>query len=271
MKIEVQKRVEKHLEDFKKEYPKTEFVGIFLQGSQNYNLDYEDSDVDTKMILLPSFEDFIRVNKPMSHTYIRENNEHIDLKDIRLIVDIFKKQNVNFVEILFSDYMILNDRFKDAFQPMLDNRERIARFNPYGALNCMVGMSLEKYKALEHPYPSILPKIEKFGYDPKQLHHIFRMRDFIQRYVNGEPYKDCLIPNDTEFMIAVKKGLYSLKEARVLADVLTSEISEIRHKYQEKYPNVIDEEVGYIMADTVLNIIRQYFTEELIQGGRLNG
>lgn len=267
MKKEVQKRVEEHLTDFKKKYPKTEYVGIFLQGSQNYKLDYEDSDVDTKMILLPSFEDFIRVNKPMSHTYVRENNEHIDLKDIRLVVDIFKKQNVNFVEILFSEYLILNDRFKEIFQPMIDNRERIARFNPYGALNCMVGMSLEKYKALEHPYPSILHKIEKFGYDPKQLHHIFRMRDFIERYVKGESYKECLVPKDTEFMIAVKKGLYTVEEARVLAKELVMEIGEIRQKYQEKHPNVIDEEVGRIMADVVLNIIRQYFTEELIKGG----
>ena len=32
-----------------------EWVGIFLQGSQNYELDYEVSDIDTKAILLPNF------------------------------------------------------------------------------------------------------------------------------------------------------------------------------------------------------------------------
>lgn len=35
-----------------------EWVGLFLQGSQNYDLDYEGSDIDTKVIVLPSFTDF---------------------------------------------------------------------------------------------------------------------------------------------------------------------------------------------------------------------
>lgn len=32
-------------------------LGVFLQGSQNYGLAYEGSDIDTKCIVLPSFED----------------------------------------------------------------------------------------------------------------------------------------------------------------------------------------------------------------------
>lgn len=37
------------------------WVGLFLQGSQNYNLDYEGSDIDTKAIMLPSFSDFVLI------------------------------------------------------------------------------------------------------------------------------------------------------------------------------------------------------------------
>ena len=40
------------------------WVGLFLQGSQNYNLDYEGSDIDTKAIMLPSFSDFVLNAKP---------------------------------------------------------------------------------------------------------------------------------------------------------------------------------------------------------------
>ena len=46
------------------------WVGLFLQGSQNYNLDYEGSDIDTKAIMLPSFSDFVLNAKPLSTTYI---------------------------------------------------------------------------------------------------------------------------------------------------------------------------------------------------------
>ena len=37
--------------------PKDRIVGIFLQGSQNYGMATDKSDVDTKCIILPSFED----------------------------------------------------------------------------------------------------------------------------------------------------------------------------------------------------------------------
>lgn len=87
-----------------------EVFGVFLQGSQNYNLDiYSEqykSDVDTKVIVLPSFDDFCRGKSPISTTCERENKEHIDLKDIRIMFETFKKQNVNFVEILFTKYFI---------------------------------------------------------------------------------------------------------------------------------------------------------------------
>ena len=57
-KEEVFKRVIQH-------YGKTrelgyDIVGVFLQGSWNYNLVYDGSDVDTKAIVLPSLRIFVR-------------------------------------------------------------------------------------------------------------------------------------------------------------------------------------------------------------------
>ena len=75
------------------EHCRGDWVGLFLQGSQNYNLDYEGSDIDTKAIMLPSFSDFVLNAKPLSTTHIMENNEHVDFKDIRLMFDCIKKQN----------------------------------------------------------------------------------------------------------------------------------------------------------------------------------
>lgn len=87
-------------------------LGVFLQGSQNYELDYDGSDIDTKAILIPSFKDFIMNNKPVSTTLILPSNEHIDIKDIRLFMDCFKKQNINFIEILFTQYKVMNPEFE---------------------------------------------------------------------------------------------------------------------------------------------------------------
>ena len=68
-------RLSEHLDAVKEKHP--EWVGIFLQGSQNYKLDYEGSDVDSKLIILPSFEDFVLNRKPQSYTHIMENDEHV--------------------------------------------------------------------------------------------------------------------------------------------------------------------------------------------------
>ena len=172
-----------------------EIVFIALQGSQNYELDiYEKdymSDVDTKAVILPSFEDFVYNRQLVSKTIVLDNNEHIDVKDVRVMFDTYKKQNVNFIETLFSKFKYINSKYIDIVQELFDNAEEIAHINVNQALRCMAGMSKEKLKALKHPYLTIVDKINKYGYDPKQLHHILRMNDFIRKYASGKPYKEC--------------------------------------------------------------------------------
>lgn len=47
-----------------------EVVGVFLRGSQNYNLDCDNSDIDTVAIVLPSIDDVILNKQPISTKYI---------------------------------------------------------------------------------------------------------------------------------------------------------------------------------------------------------
>ena len=93
-KYEVQKRVDEHYAEALKYFDKDHIVGIFLQGSQNYGLEVPNSDVDTKLIVTPTFEEIARNARPHSTTHIRENDEHIDFKDVRLYMENFKKQNL---------------------------------------------------------------------------------------------------------------------------------------------------------------------------------
>ena len=50
-------RVNEHFTEALEHFPREKIVGCFLQGSQNYGLDYEGSDVDTKLIVVPDFRD----------------------------------------------------------------------------------------------------------------------------------------------------------------------------------------------------------------------
>lgn len=261
----INNKIKEHYDYIKNKY---DVVYLGLQGSQNYELDvYEKdykSDIDTKAIILPSFEDFVYNRQPVSRTVVLDNNEHIDVKDIRTMFDTFKKQNVNFIEILFTKYKIINEKYKDLIQILLNNKEEIARLNKNQALRCMAGMSMEKLKALQHPYPTILDKIIKYGYDPKQLHHILRMNDFIKKYAAGIRYEDCLIPDNKEYLIEVKKGVLNEKEAVELAQKIDSETKQIKDKYiTEK--DVVSEYAIEILNKVKLDILTRKFKKQLLE------
>lgn len=219
-KEKIIKRVKEHYEYLEKQG--YEIVFLALQGSQNYGLDVYDkdykSDVDTKAVILPSFEDFVYNREPISTTIVLENNEHIDVKDIRVMLENYKKQNINYIETIFTEFKIINPKYEELIQPLFDNAELIAHLNYNQALKCMSGMSMEKLKALKHPYPAIKDKIEKYGYDPKQLHHILRMNDFIKDYASGMPFKECLKSKRSLYLIEIKKGVLSELEATELAE-----------------------------------------------------
>ena len=239
-------------------------LGVFLQGSQNYNLDYEGSDVDTKAILVPSFEDFVLNKKPVSTTLIKEDNSHIDIKDIRLMHECFRKQNINFIEILFTKYKYLNPEYEALYRTMFDNNERIAHYNNYAAVNCIAGMVYEKRKALCHPYEGLREKIEKYGYDNKQLHHILRCEEFLSRYIKGVPYAECLISTRPEYLISVKSGYgYSLEDAVELADNCVTIVKTVKEYYMDTHEVVIDKEVDVIMNNVLINVLKYAFKKEI--------
>lgn len=244
-------------------YNGNEVVGVFLQGSQNYELDYEGSDIDTKAIVLPKFEDFVLRKKEVSETIILPSNEHIDVKDIRLMFSCFKKQNINFVEILFTKYFILNPKYAELYQPMFDNAELIANYDNYAGMNTIAGMVCEKRKALSHPYPSIVDKIEKFGYDPKQLHHLVRLREFIERRANGESFGNCLVSPQKQHLIDIKRGVHTLEEAIEIGDRMLKETDEIKKRYGEYNEKHINEEISDFMDKVMIDIIRHRFRHEL--------
>lgn len=146
---------------------------------------------------------------------------------------------------------------------MFDHKEEIARYNNYAAINTMIGMAYEKQKALEHPYPSIIDKINKYGCDFKQYSHALRMREMLKRYIDGELYEDILISNMPHTLIAIKENCCTLQEARDGMEQCVKEMQNIRDKYVNTHPLTINANAKFIMNKTVSSIIKQQFREEL--------
>lgn len=241
-----------------------EVVGVFLQGSQNYKLDYEKSDIDTKAIILPSFEDILNNRTPISYTLILDSNEHIDIKDIRIMFDCFKKQNINFLEILYTNFYKLNPKYSDLYQRVQYN-EDIARINNYSMIRCIAGVIYEKEHAMCHRFPSLADKIDAYGYDPKQLHHIVRCWEFMQRFFAGESFKQCLVPKDKEYLIKLKSipPLYNLEDAHTLADDILDKVRDYKEKYLTTHSEIYNRDPEYLLDDVKYKIIKRYMKEQI--------
>ena len=68
-----------------------------LVGSQNYNLDTLQSDVDTKTIMVPRLNTLLTTKTPLSTMRVIKDNSQCDVKDIRNMIECWKKQKINFV------------------------------------------------------------------------------------------------------------------------------------------------------------------------------
>lgn len=245
-------------------FPEERIVGIFLQGSQNYGLDTEGSDIDTKLIITPSFKELAMNEKPVSTTHVRENEEHIDLKDIRLYIETFRKGNMNFLEILFTDYFIINPMYKDDWDILVAHREEIAHLNPYRVMQAMCGMCAEKNHALQHRYPAKQHIIDEFGYDGKQLSHQERVRHAMIKYANGETYWNCIHePFEPYYLKMMKRHGLRVEEAVAMSEWSLKEAKAIKDDFCSKVPNEENQETLKILRQAQEEIIRISIMEEL--------
>lgn len=262
----IMKRVRDHYEEALRYFPEEQIVGVFLQGSQNYELDYEGSDIDTKLLVIPSFKDICLNRKPVSTTHIRANDEHTDWKDIRLYMETFRKQNLNFLEILFTDFYIINPLYEEQWQRLVDFREEIARMNPYRAVKSMKGIAMEKYHAMEHRYPSKVDIIDKYGYDGKQVSHLIRVYDYLERYIAGERYADCLIPTPgrrPKIMEYKMLDRIPLEEARCDALTIKLLVEKMADSFCESHEEYENPAMRELLEDVSYNIMRISVEKEL--------
>lgn len=196
--LKIIKRVEEHYNYICQLYPPEQILGVFLYGSQNYGMDTENSDVDTKAILIPTLEDLC-LKKPVSKEIHLPNGEHCEVKDIREMVKNFRKQNINFLEILFTKYKLINLRYENAwYKYFISQREEIARYN------VQKGILSTAYQAIH--------TIKQGPADSKKISNGLRLQAFINLYKAGSPYESCLYLNDADReilkSIKTRKAIY---------------------------------------------------------------
>ena len=252
-----------------------EVVCTCLQGSQNYGLDEysEDycSDIDTKSIVLPKLKDFIMALPPVSKVEVMDNDEHAEVKDIRIMFEMFRKMNVSYIELLYSKYVYINPRWVDYIYNLFLYRDEIASFNRNQFIKCIYGMALEKQKALCHPYPATMDKIEKFGYDGKQLSHCRRLLNFLGKYLDGWPLAACYTvdeePERTILMNNKKQldaygDVLNVAGAKLQCDAYVAAITVLKNEAVTEFDE-LEYKAVEILEDIKYEILKEQMRREL--------
>ena len=265
-KSNIQKGLNEHLNESYKYFEQNQIVGIFLQGSQNYNLNLPNSDIDTKLIITPSFKSLALNKKPISTTHIKENQEHIDWKDVRLYVETFRKQNLNFLEILFTDYFWINPLYAQEWNKLIEKREEIAHMNPVKAVKSMYGCALTEYKNIERFSPTHAETFKQHNYNPKAISNLVRMKNYLERYIAGESYKECMIPKGQtlKLILDLKLGKYSLEEVREIADENMRQMDIITQNFISNNVENENENVKELLDDVLYNIMKISIEKEIL-------
>lgn len=199
------------------------YLGLY--GSQNYNIDTETSDFDYKCIILPTLNDLVYQNKPVSISVEFEGGL-IDIKDIRTYIESAVKVNVNFIEILNTDHYLWDPEIRKFFKPLLDELG-----NQY--LRATMWMIMQKFTALKHPYPSKEYELATFWYDPKQLCHIIRLRHLMERYLRWNySYDHQGIERD--MLMSFKRWVATLDRAEELAKWEISIAEQLLLEYKKE-------------------------------------
>lgn len=252
-KERILKRLREHLDYvIKQGYNEERVLGIFLYGSQNYGFASDKSDIDSKVILLPSFSDFCLMEKAVSKEIHLENKEHIDIKDIRALRQNIMKQNINYTELLYTDYCIINPRYKELFDKyFISSREKIVRMDQNKAIRSIGGQ-------LRHTLS------QATDFDNKKIYNAKRLFFFLEHYINNEPYEKCIRPTgaDYEFLWNLKYGLLnlSLEDKKNMIEELDAKTKDLMIKYAEIESPLADQ-AKKAMDTGVIEILKKSFEE----------
>ena len=150
----VKQRLRAHFNAAVEYFGEDRVFGVFLYGSQNYGLATAASDVDTKCILLPTFEDMCR-QEQWTSVELHVDEEHCECKDIRKMVQMWQKMNMNFLEILFTDNYYINPKYlrhngvMEYWHQILSYNDNMAYYDVNKAFMSVIGQAKGTARANE--------------------------------------------------------------------------------------------------------------------------
>lgn len=242
----VMDRIQEHYNYAIKKYDINNVVGIFLTGSQNYGTDIESSDVDTQLIITPSLNEIYLGHRPESATLIfPETGEHIKVKDIRQFIKEITKQNINVLEILYTEYCIINPAYKKIWESLCSKREEISKLNPELAVKAIKGNALN---TLDRIY------LDNGDISFKQVANLVRYEYYLTKYIEGKPFIECMRPDEEtkKYILQIRNGTLGAASLRAIAETTGENIRNLVDNF------TYIEEINLSTQDFLNEICREF-------------
>lgn len=232
----VQTRLEDHYNHAVKMYGEHRVFGVFLYGSQNYGLATPASDVDTKCIIMPTWEDMCNQEKWLS-VELHVDGEHCEVKDIREMKHMWQKSNMNFLEILFTDYYLLNPKAEEnseimqIWREILANANDIAYYDRYSMFMSIMGQTKGIMKAKKITGKKVIATM--------------RMYSVMVNVMRNWNYRDIVhISNDAAIKgLKALRKVYEQKPQEELREIVETYYANMWDMYNKWIAQVPDEEL----------------------------
>ena len=254
MDTTVRNRLKVHYNIVSTLVPEDRIIGVFLYGSQNYGLQTDTSDVDTKALIMPSMDEICSCKKYVKEIKIPthdEEHEHCEVMDIRHFIDSLKKQNINFCEILFTDFSIINKKYSLLWETLFrSNKELFVHYNQTAAIKSAAWQAINTVKRR--------PDIGKSWCTAE------RLLLFIKKYIDGANYADCIAENTKTYLLALKTETIKLsceKKEDIFGQLdnyssyTTNEQEEKRKEIEEKIDSSVKSLFEFYFLSTLPHTI----------------
>lgn len=159
-------------------YGEDRVFGVFPYGSMNYGAFYENSDVDTRVVIIPSLKEVCEREKFVNTEEEVEGNKVVYI-DIRNFIKQLCNSSPAALEMIFSPFYYINPLYSDFYAQIYSNREEIGRMNTSKLLKACLGQmksfSSRKQKSV------------------KDIYHCNRLAYFCTELIKGESLEKCFI------------------------------------------------------------------------------
>lgn len=160
-------------EEIKEQIGEDRLFGIFVIGPALYGIAETTEQIKTIAGYIPT-EDDLYFSIPQRKDFIHADGSVTLLTDLRCLLSLFKEQDINIMESIFSDYRIINPRYEeDYIKYILNNKEVIFKYEPYRRIDNAIARGL-------------------IAIDKKNFVEAARIRFACEEYVNGTSIADCI-------------------------------------------------------------------------------